>query len=221
MSDIEFLDEEHVAKMDLSQVEQLAARLLEAEKVIKDCESKLSGFEQAIAECKQRSNIEKHFHELAGLPYEDKSTQLEEQAKTLRSQRDDAFSEREKLHGEILKGLSAVSIPLERMKSAKLTEDEVFFPFRDGKQYPSIISFIKSELKFGCAPVYIAFFPEGLKVLGINDELSAMKELVSAIEKLKAKAKEKLGQAWKPEGAPEELTKEKTFKGKLLATVKR
>jgi len=242
LSEIDLFDKEYVAKMDLSHVEQLATRLLEVEKVIKECESKVSEFERAIAECKQRSDIERHFHELAGLPYEDKSTKLEEQLKTLRSERDNAFSEKEKLRGEILTGLSAVSIPLERMKSTKSSEDEVVFPFRDGKQYPAIISFIKNELKLGCAPVYIAFSPEGLKVFGLNDELSAMKELVSSIENLKAKAKEKVGQArkpesiiddlkpnakekpgevWKIEFPPEELAKEKTLKGKFLGTVKR
>ena len=162
--------------------------------------------------------------------------------KSLRSEHDNAFSEKEKLHCEILSGLSAVSIPLERMKSTKSSADEAVFPFRDGKQYPAIISFIRNELKLGYAPVYISFSPEGLKVFGLNDELSAMKELVSSIENLKAKAKEKVGQArtpestmdylkpnakdkpsevWKVEFPPEELAKEKTLKGKFLGTVKR
>ena len=215
MSEISFLDEERESKVDLSQLEQLAARLLEVANIIKDCESKLSEVEETLAKFKQRSNIEKHFYELAGLPYEDKSAQLEEQVKMLKSQHENACSEREKLRGEIFRGLSTVSIPLERIESAKLTEDAVVLPFRDGRQYHAIISFIKSELKFGCSPIYVAISNDGVKVLGVNDELSAMKELVSAMESLKARAKEKLGQALKPEVETEELTSEKPYRGKF------
>ncbi len=237
LSETDLYEKEYASKMDLSHVEQLATRLLEVEKVIKDYETKVSEFEKTIAEYKQKSDVERHFHELAGLPYEDKTPRLEEELKNSKSERDNAFSEKEKLRGEILTGLSSVSIPLDKMKPLNQSEDEVVFPFRDGKQYPAIISFIRHELKFGCAPVYISFSPEGLRVFGLSDELSAMKELVTSIENLKTKAKEKVGQAkkiwvtvedpepeaeekpgefWKIDFPPEDPSKEKTFKGKFL-----
>lgn len=242
LSEMDLFDKQYESKLDLSHVEQLAGRLLDVEKVIKDCDAKASDLERAIAESRQKADIERHFHNLAGLPYEDKTPKLEEQLKTLKDERGNALSEKDKLRGEILTCLGTVSIPVDKMKSPKSSEDEIVFPFRDGKQYPAIISFIRHELKFGCAPIYIAFSPEGLRVFGLDDELSAMKELVGAIENLKTKAKEKSGlqkktdpiveakkpdpkekteEYWKIEFPPEEPSKEKTLKGRFLGGVKK
>ena len=89
---------------------------------------------------------------------------------------------------------------------------KVFGMLREIGKNLEINGWKESESKFNL--FYKEF--DGVKVLGVNDELSAMKELVSAIENLKVKAKEKVGQIWKPEGIIEE-----TSKGKFLASLKR
>jgi len=37
-------------------------------------------------------------------------------------------------------------------------------------------------------PVYVTILPDGIKVVGMDDKLSAMKELINAVESLRAKA---------------------------------
>ncbi len=241
MSELISFDKKCLPAFDLSYVEHLATRLEEVEIVIKECESRVSEFERTIAEYKQKREIEKHFHNLAGIPYEDKITELEKHFITLKSERNNAFSEKEKLRGKILAGLSLVSIPIGRVKLTK-SEDEIIFPFRDGKHYPAIMGFIRNELKYGCSPAYIAFFPEGLKVFGISDELSAMMEVVSAIgnlkstakakgqpskkqettvEEMKSKMEELPKEIWRIDFSAEGTAKDKTLKDKLVSVVKK
>ena len=121
---------------------------MQVEKMIEECKGKLSDAEKAIAEFRLKSVLEKRFSDIAGLPYMDKSTELEEKAKTFKAQLDSLSAERLKLYGEILTGLSNVIMPLENGPS-QVFEDEVFFKFRDGRKYPAIAAFIKRELKFG------------------------------------------------------------------------
>jgi len=172
----------------LQRLEQLAVRLTEVERQIEDCKGKLSQVEGELEEFRQRSELERRFSELTGLSYHDKSLELEEEMKSLKSRLESLTSERAELYKEILKGLSNVIFPLEEEASAQVSEVEVFFKFRDGGKYPAITRFLKSELKFGVPPVYVTVLPEGVKVVGASDKTSALKELINAIEALRAKA---------------------------------
>ncbi|KPV65055.1 MAG: hypothetical protein AOA65_0558 [Candidatus Bathyarchaeota archaeon BA1] len=189
--------------MELSELEDLAIKLGAVEKSIEGYESKRSELEKALEEYRRKRDVERHFHELAGLPYEDKSIELEEQLKKLRGEHEAALSERDRLREEILKGLSNVLIPLER-ESATISQREVIFPFRKGKENPTIINFIEKELGLGRPPVYVTLSPNNMKVVGVDDELSAMREVVKITEALKAKAKEQLDLILKQKGLAEE-----------------
>lgn len=177
--------------MELSEIEILVMKLEELNKNISGCEGKRAELEKALEEYKRKSDVERRFHELSGLPYEDKSAELQEQLKALNAEYENALSEREKLREEILKGINNILIPMKK-ESAKVSQREVTFPYKDGKDYQAVISFIEKELDFGRPPVYVTFDPDGVKVVGVGDELSAMREVVDVIEELRAKAKEKL-----------------------------
>ncbi|MHA1632272.1 MAG: hypothetical protein ACTSXC_05620 [Candidatus Freyarchaeota archaeon] len=181
----------------LQRLEQLAVRLTEVEGQIEDCKGKLSQVEGELEEFRQRCELERRFSELTGLQYRDKSLELEEEMKSLKSRLESLTSERAKLYEEILTGLSNVVFPIEKGASQS-SENEVSFKFRDGGKYPAVTEFLKSELKFGIPPVYVAVFPEGVKVVGVSDETSALKEIIKAIEALRAKAasqRERYGRA--------------------------
>jgi len=72
---------------------------------------------------------------------------------------------------------------------------------------PSHNSLHKKELNFGLPPVYVALTPEGLKVVGVNDETSAIKEVIKAVEGLRAKAAGGL-KRYTPETLSGKLTEE-------------
>jgi len=85
---VEFLDEVAALErraIDLQQLEQIAVKLMQVEKMIEECKGKLSDAEKAIAEFRLKSVLEKRFSDIAGLPYMDKSTELEEKAKTFKA----------------------------------------------------------------------------------------------------------------------------------------
>jgi hypothetical protein len=223
MEGAEFLEEVAASErrsIDLQQLEQLAVKLMEAEKMIEECKGKLSDAEKAVAEFKQKSGLEKRFSDLAGLPYTNKSAELEEKAKTFKAQLESLSAERLKLYGEILTDLSNAIIPLENDGPSQVSEDEAFFKFRDGKKYPAIAAFVKRKLKFGRPPVYVTIFPDGMKVAGVDDKLSAMKELINAVESLRAKATGELGHH-RAEGLSEEPSTEKTPSKGFLAPLRR
>jgi hypothetical protein len=223
MEGAEFLEEVAASErrsIDLQQLEQLAVKLMEAEKMIEECKGKLSDAEKAVAEFKQKSGLEKRFSDLAGLPYTNKSAELEEKAKTFKAQLESLSADRLKLYGEILTDLSNAIIPLENDGPSQVSEDEAFFKFRDGKKYPAIAAFVKRKLKFGRPPVYVTIFPEGMKVAGVDDKLSAMKELINAVESLRAKATGELGHH-RAEGLSEEPSTEKTPSKGFLAPLRR
>lgn len=177
----------------LGHLEQLAPRLMEVEKLIDDCRGKLSSAEKDLADFRERSELERRFSELAGLPYEDKSSELEERVKSLKGQLESLSSEKVKLRSEILSGLAGVILPVEADGCLEASGEGVYFKFREGAKYPAITSFIKSELGFGLPPVYVTMTPEGLKVVGVNDKASALKEVVKTVECLRAKASSELG----------------------------
>lgn len=177
--------------MELSEVDVLVSRLDMVEKGIQGIESKRIELGKALEEYKRKMEVERRFYELSGLEYEDRSVEMEENLKTLRNEQDKSILEHDKLHEEILKGLSNLIIPMDKT-SAKLSQREVLLPFRDGKEYPAIVRFIEKELGIGQPPVYVTLTPNGVKVVGINDELSAMNEAVKTIDFLKAKAEEQL-----------------------------
>ncbi len=203
--------------MELEELEELAAKLEATEKSIEGYGSRLVEVEKELTEYRHKSDVEMHFHQLSGLPYEDRSTELEEQMKTLRGEYESALSQRDKLRGDIIRGLSEVLIPLEK-ESAAVSQREVSFAFREGREHSAIISFIEKELDFGHPPVYVALFPSGVKVVGVSDEISAMQEVIKAIGSLRAKAKEQLKPTVKRKGFTEERV---SPKGKLLDILKR
>ena len=177
----------------LGHLEQLAFNLMEVEKLIEECKGKLSNTERELADFRQKRELERRFSELTGVPYEDKSPELEEKAKSLKEQLESLSSEKVKLRSEILSGLASVTLPIEAAGYSEASSEEVSFKFRDGAKYPAITAFIKKELNFGLPPVYVALTPEGLKVVGINDKAAAMKEVIKTIESLRAKASGELG----------------------------
>jgi hypothetical protein len=206
---LESYELEKPAKSEFSQLEGLAVKLNEVEKSIRDYDSKLTEAEKGLAEHRLKSDVEKRFHELSGVSYEDNSVELEEQLKSLKAERETASAERDKLRREIFMGLSNIIMPL--AMASKTSEDEVTFAYRQGVEHQAITLFIKRELNFGRPPVYVTLLPDGVKVIGINDELVAMQELVNAMETLKAKAKEKFDSPLK-----QDLLEEKSFvKNKL------
>ncbi len=177
--------------MELSEIEGLVAKLEELKKNIEGSEGKRGELEKTLEEYKRKSDVERRFHELSGLPYEDKSAGLQEQLKVLNAEHENALIEREKLREEILKGINNILIPMKK-EAAKISQREVTFPYKDGKEYQTVVSFIEKELDFGHPPIYVTFNPDGVKVVGVGDELSAMHEVVNVIEKLRTKAREKL-----------------------------
>ena len=193
--------------LELPKLEELVMKLEAVEKNIEGYKSKQAELEKTLEEYKRKSDVEKRFHELAGLPYEDRSAELQEQLKALKAEYEGALSERDRLREEILKGISNIVIPVEK-ESAKTSRQEVTFPYRGGTKYQAIISFIEKELGFGHPPVYVTFTPEGIKVVGVGNELSAMHEVVKVIESLRAKARKQLDLILKPKGPSEGLLEE-------------
>jgi len=204
---VEVVEGEEQGAAELSQLEQLAARLVEVERLIEDCKVKLSEAEGQLAEHKRKSELEKRFSQLAGIPYVDKSQELEEKARSLKAQLESLSSERVKIGGEILSGLAGVIMPIEAEGRQEASGEEVSFKFRDGMKCPAITAFIKKELKFGLPPVYVALTPEGLKVVGVNDKTSAVKEVIKTVEELRAKAAGEL-KRYTPETLSGKLTEE-------------
>ena len=203
--------------MELEELDELAVKLGAVEKSIESYGTRLVEVEKDLTEYRHKSEVERHFHQLSGLPYEDKSAELEEQMKTLKGEYESALSQRDKLREDIVKGLSDVLIPLEK-DSATISQREVDFAFRDGREHPNIVSFIENKLDFGHPPVYVIFSPNGVKVVGVGNEVSAMQEVIKAIESLRARAKEEL----KPNLKRKNSTDEKTpSKGKFLDILKR
>ena len=191
---VTLVEEQHrAAATSLARLEQLAFNLREVEKLAEECKNKLSSTERELADFRQKSELERRFSELTGIPYEDKSTELEEKAKSLKEQLESLSSEKIKLRSEILSGLASVRLPIEADGCSEASGEEVSFKFRDGAKYPAIIAFLKKELKFGLPPVYVALTPEGIKVVGVNDKTSALKEVINTIENLRAKASKELG----------------------------
>ncbi|MGB9960063.1 MAG: hypothetical protein ACPLKQ_06050 [Candidatus Bathyarchaeales archaeon] len=177
----------------LGHLEQLAFNLTEVEKLIEECKSKLSTTERELAEFRQKRELERRFSELTGVPYDDKSSELEEKVKSLKEQLESLSAEKVKLRSEILSGLASVTLPIEAAGCSDDLGEEVSFKFRDGAKYPAITTFIKKELNFGLPPVYVALTPEGVKVVGMNDKNAAVKEVIKTIESLRAKASGELG----------------------------
>lgn len=191
---VTLVEEQHkTAATSLGHLEQLAFNFMEIEKLIEECKGKLSSTERELTDFKQKSELEKKFSELTGMPYVDKSAELEDKVKSLKEQLESLSSEKVKLRSEILSGLSSVTLPIEADGCSEASGEEISFKFRDGAKYPSITAFIKRELKFGLPPVYIAITPEGLKVVGMNDKNAAIKEVIKIIESLRAKASGELG----------------------------
>jgi transposase len=185
---VEVVEGEERGAVELSQLEQLAARIIEVEKLIEDCKGKLSEAEGELAEFRRKSELERRFSELAGIPYVDKSQELEEKVTSLKAQLESLSSERVKIRGEILSGLAGVIMPIEAEGRQEDSVEEVSFKFRDGLKCPAITAFLKKELNFGLPPVYVTLTPEGLKVVGVSDKSSAVKEVIKAVEGLRAKA---------------------------------
>lgn len=181
-------EEGKTSDSSFDQLEQLAFRLMEVDKLIEESKVKLSDAEMDLADFKQRSELEKRFSELTGALYEDKTLELEANVKSLKGQLESLSSERVKLRNEILSGLVNVIAPIEANGCPLDSEEEILFKFRDGAKYPAITAFLKKELKFGVPPVYFTLVPEGLKVVGATDKTSAIKEAIKAIESLRAKA---------------------------------
>lgn len=198
------LADEHEGKaVQLDQLEQLAARLIEVEKLAEDCRVKLSEAEAELEEYRRRSELERRFSELSGLPYVDKAPELEEKVKSLKTQLENLSSERVKIRSEILQGLSNVIVPVDVNGRNEASGDEMIFSFRDGVKCPAITAFIKKELKFGLPPVYVTLKPEGLRVVGVNDKTSAIKEVIKVVEELRAKAAKAAGEL--KSATPEDL----------------
>ncbi len=207
--------------VELQTLEQHAARLLEVEKLIDECKVKLSQAEAELASYREKSELERRFSELSGIPYVDKSPELEEKVKTLKEQLENLSSERVKIRGEILSGLASVIVPVEADGSVDDSQECVSFNFRNGLKCPAITAFIKKELNFGLPPVYVLLTPEGLKVLGVKDKTSAVQELVKAVEALRAKAATEVKRLTNEAlNVSEEESEEKTGRGMLSALKK-
>jgi len=183
-------------------LEQLTSRLMEVEKLLEEFKVKLSDAEAELREFKNKSPLEKRFSELTGNTFKDLTPELEQKVKTLQTEVENLTSERAKLRNEILTGLSNVIMPVETDGLVETTEEEIFFKFRDGARYPNITAFLKKEMKFGNPPVYVTINPEGIKVVGLTERAAAVKELVNAIENLRAKAADQIP---KPQQAPVQL----------------
>ena len=215
---VTLVDEQERKAVQLHQLEQLAARLVEVEKLAEDCRAKLSEAEAELKSYTQKSQLERRFSQLAGLPYVDKAPELEEKVKSLKTQLENLSSERVKIRSEILSSLSNVILPIEVDGRLEDSGDEVVFSFRDGVKCPAITAFIKKELKLGLPPVYVALTPEGLRVVGVNDKTSAIKEVIKAVEELRAKAVKAAGElkSAKPEDLGiEHVEEHETVRGML------
>ncbi|MEM3703484.1 MAG: hypothetical protein QXX79_03570 [Candidatus Bathyarchaeia archaeon] len=178
--------------IDMQHLETVAARILEIDQLIEECKIKLSNAQVELEEFRQKSEVERRFCELTGLPFTDKSKDLEEKVNSLKKQIESLTLERTNAYKEMLKGLTNIIIPIQGDSPSQVSEDEIFFAFRNNGQYSAITNFIKRQLKFGLPPVYVTMQPEGVKVVGVSDKASAIKELVKAIESLRAKAKKEL-----------------------------
>lgn len=190
----------------LDRLEQAAFKLMDIEKLLDECRNKLSITERELADFKQKSELERRFSELTGVPYEDKSLELEAEVKSLKTQLENLSSEKVKLRSEILSGLANVIMPIEANGCSENPQEEVYFKFRDAAKYPAITNFLKRELKFGVPPVYVALTPEGLKVVGVTDKTAALKEVIKAVEGLRARAAGEMGH-YAPASLDENLTK--------------
>ncbi|MBC7130989.1 hypothetical protein H5T51_07225 [Candidatus Bathyarchaeota archaeon] len=180
-------------KTDLQRLENLAVKLIDLDHQIKDCRVELEETQAELEEFKRKSAIEKRFCELTGLPFTDKSGELENKVKKLKERLESLSTERTNIYKDILKGLTEVIVPIQGDEPSAVSEDEVFFTFRENKQFPAITQFIRKELKFGIPPVYVSIQPEGIRVVGVNDKVKALEELVNAIEELRKKAKQEAG----------------------------
>ncbi len=174
---------------DLQLLENLAVKLIDLDHQIEDCRVELEETQAELEEFKRKSAIEKRLCELTGLPFTDKSEELEKKVNKLKERLDSLSSERASIYRDILKGLAEVIVPIQGDEPSTVSEDEVFFAFRENKQFPAITRFIRKELKFGIPPVYVSIQPEGIRVVGVNDKVKALEELVNAIEGLRNKAK--------------------------------
>ncbi|MCS7114775.1 MAG: hypothetical protein N0A00_05185 [Candidatus Bathyarchaeota archaeon] len=185
--------------VDLQHLETIAARILEVDQLLEECKIKLSNAQMELEEFRQKSEVERRFCELTGLPFNDRSKDLEEKVNSLRKQIESLTLERANAYKEMLKGLANIIIPVQGDSPSQVSEDEIFFAFRNNGQYSAITNFIRRELKFGLPPVYVTIQPEGIKIVGVNDKTSAVRELVKTIESLRARAKKEL-ESLKPEG---------------------
>ncbi|MEM3190505.1 MAG: hypothetical protein QW454_05770, partial [Candidatus Bathyarchaeia archaeon] len=175
-------DKADLGKPDLIKLEKLATRLLELDHFISECKTEFSEAQAELEEFKRKSAVEKRLCELTGLPFVDRTGELEDKVNKLKERLESLSSERVNVYMEIMKGLAEVIVPIQGDEPSAITEDEVFFTFRDNKQFPAIIQFIRKELKFGIPPVYISLQPDGIRVVGLNDKVAALEELVKAIE---------------------------------------
>lgn len=189
---------------DLQRLESLAVRLFELDNKIEECKVELSETQAELEEFKRKSAIEKRLCELTGMPFVDKSGELEKKVNKLKEQLDSLNTERAGIYRDILKGLADVVVPIQGDTPKEASEDEVFFAFRENRQFPAIIRFIRRELKFGTPPVYVALRPEGIRVVGVNDKAKALEELVNAIEELRRKARKEADSRSPPEAKVEE-----------------
>lgn len=78
---VTLVDKREGKAVQLHQLEQLAARLSEVGKLAEDCRVKLSQAEAELEGYMQKSQLERRFSEIAGLPYVDKAPELEEKVK--------------------------------------------------------------------------------------------------------------------------------------------
>jgi len=185
--------------INFAHLEQLTSRLMEVEKLLEEFKAKLSDAESELKEFKNKSPLEKRFSELTGNTFKDLTPELEQKVKTLQAEVENLTSERARLRNEILTGLSNVIMPVETDGLVETTEEETFFKFRDGARYPNITAFLKKEMKFGNPPIYVTINPEGIRVVGLTERTAAVKELVNAIESLRAKAADQIP---KPQQTP-------------------
>ncbi|MEM2546773.1 MAG: hypothetical protein QXM37_03990 [Candidatus Bathyarchaeia archaeon] len=195
--------------VDLQHLEAIASRILEIDQLLEECKIKLSNAQTELEEFRQKSEVERRFCELTGLPFNDKSKDLAEKVNSLKKQVESLTLERANAYREMLRGLANIVVPIQGDNPSQVSEDEIFFPFRNNGQYSAITNFIRRELKFGLPPVYVTIHPEGIKIVGLNDKASAVKELVKAIESLRARAKKEL-ESLKPENPNIPQSKEET-----------
>lgn len=185
-------DKADLGKPDLPRLEKLATRLLELDHFISECRAEFNEAQTELEEFRRKSAVEKRLCELTGLPFVDRTGELEDKVNKLKERLESLCSERVNIYMEVLKGLAEVIVPIQGDEPSAITEDEVFFTFRDNKQFPAIIQFIRKELKFGIPPVYISLQPDGVRVVGLNDKVAALEELVKAIEELRKKARNEI-----------------------------